>query len=282
MLVMRKINAKGVTWTMGSTALETERNASREATHQVTLTNNYYIGVFPITQEQWGLIQTSRAAPSYFANLADRAMRPVEQVCYNEIRNAANDTAVNASYNWPNDPNPSSFLGLLNARTGIAFDLPSEAQWEFAARAGNGDTKWGDGLGIQNQNPDGNLNQLGRYRANGGGTNPAASSDATAGTAIVGTYKPNDWGIYDMYGNVWEWCLDWYQDNISTLGGKVNINPENSAQTLSGSAGSNRPVRGGGCTNVAGECRPAFRTGRDPSSREKDRGFRVICYAGLQ
>ena len=281
-LVMRKIVAKDVTWTMGSTALETERNASREATQQVTLTNNYYIGVFPITQEQWGLIQTSRVAPSYFANLADRAMRPVEQVSYNEIRNAANSSTANTAYDWPAAPNSGSFLGLLRTKTGIDFDLPCEAQWEFAARAGNGSTKWGDGSGIQNQNPDANLNLLGRYRANGGGTNPAASSDATTGTAIVGTYKPNDWGVYDMYGNVWEWCLDWYQDNISTLGGKVNINPSNSAQTLSGSAGSNRTVRGGGCTSVASECRPAFRTGRGPSTSEQYRGFRVICYAGLQ
>ena len=281
-LVMRKIMAKDVEWTMGSTTLETERNAARETTHQAKLESNYYIGVFPITQSQWGLIQTSRPRPSYFQNLSYRAMRPVEEVCYNEIRNAANDTAVNASYNWPNDPNPSSFLGLLHSRTGIAFDLPSEAQWEFAARAGNGATKWGDGSSIQNQNPDASLNLLGRYRGNGGGTSPAESSDATTGTAIVGTYKPNDWGIYDMYGNVWEWCLDWYQDNISSLGGKVNIDPESAALTRTGSAGSTRPVRGGGCTNIASECRPAFRTGRDPSTRDKDRGFRVICYVGLE
>ena len=281
-LVMRKVMAKDVEWTMGSTTLETERNAARETTHQAKLESNYYIGVFPITQSQWGLIQTSRPEPSYFNNLSYRAMRPVEQVCYNEIRNAANDTAANAAYNWPNDPNPSSFLGLLHSRTGIAFDLPSEAQWEFAARAGNGATKWGDGSGVQNQNPDGNLNLLGRYRANGGGTSPAGSSDATAGTAIVGTYKPNSWGIYDMHGNVWEWCLDWYQDNISSLGGKVNIDPESAALTRTGSAGSNRPVRGGGCTSIASECRPAFRTGRDPSNRDMYRGFRVICYAGLE
>ena len=95
MILMRKIMAKDVTWMMGSTTLETKRNATREATHQVTLTNNYYIGVFPVTQAQWDLIQPSRLAPSYFNNAADRAMRPVEQVCYNEIRNAANSTTAN-------------------------------------------------------------------------------------------------------------------------------------------------------------------------------------------
>ena len=72
-LVMRKIMAKDVEWTMGSTTLETERNAARETTHQAKLESNYYIGVFPITQSQWGLIQTSRPVPSYFNNQIGRA-----------------------------------------------------------------------------------------------------------------------------------------------------------------------------------------------------------------
>ena len=122
-LVMRKIMAKDVEWTMGSTPLETQRNGSREATHQVTLTNNYYIGVFPVTQAQWDLIQPSSTAPSYFNNAA------------NEIRNSADDSA-NSIYNWPHDPNPSSFLGKLRTKTGLNFDLPSEAQWNLpSARA---------------------------------------------------------------------------------------------------------------------------------------------------
>ena len=281
-LVMRKIMAKDVEWTMGSTTLETERNAARETTHQAKLESNYYIGVFPITQSQWGLIQTSRPAPSYFNNLSYRAMRPVEQVCYNEIRNAANDTAENAAYNWPNDPNPSSFLGLLHSRTGIAFDLPSEAQWEFAARAGNGATKWGDGSSIQNQNPDANLNLLGRYTANGGGTNPAASIDATTGTAIVGTYKPNAWGLYDTAGNVWELCLDWYADDITAHGGKVNIDPATPANTLSGASGASRVFRGGAWYSAAGNCRPAYRGSTTPSTRADSISFRVLCSAGLR
>ena len=106
-LLMRKIMAKDVEWTMGSTTLETQnRQAAREATHQVTLTNNYYIGVYEVTQAQWDLIQPSRTAPSYFNNAVDRAMRPVEQVSYNEIRNSNNSTTADATYNWPADPNP--------------------------------------------------------------------------------------------------------------------------------------------------------------------------------
>ena len=288
-LVMRKIMAKDVEWTMGSTTLETQRNATREATHQVTLTNNYYIGVFPVTQTQWDLIQPSRSAPSYYNNAADRAMRPVEQVCYNEIRNAANSTTANTAYDWPADPNPSSFLGKLRTKTGIDFDLPSEAQWEFAARAGNGDTKWGDGSGILNSDADANLDKLGRYQRNGGQVlsgssyaNPAQSCGATNGTAIVGSYAPNDWGLYDTAGNVWEWCLDWYADDITAHGGKVNIDPATPANTLSGASGANRVSRGGSWFYAAGICRPAFRSRDPPSNRLSYTGFRVLCSAGLR
>ena len=288
-LLMRKIMAKDVEWTMGSTTLETKRNATREATHQVKLDGNYYIGVYEVTQAQWDLIQPSRLAPSYFNNAADRAMRPVEMVCYNEIRNAANSTTANTAHDWPNDPNPSSFLGKLRTKTGLDFDLPSEAQWEFAARAGNGDTKWGDGSGILNADKDENLDLLGRYERDGGkvqnGTsyaNPAQSCGATNGTAIVGSYAPNAWGLYDMHGNVWEWCLDWYEDNINAHGGAVNIDPSAPAKTLSGASGANRVGRGGSWDSSVGLCRPAFRHSVTPADRFSSFGIRVLCSAGLQ
>ena len=290
-LLMRKIMAKDVEWTMGSTTLETQyRQAAREATHQVTLTNNYYIGVYEVTQAQWDLIQPSRTAPSYFNNAVDRAMRPVEQVCYNEIRNSNNSTTADATYNWPADPNPNSFLGKLKTKTGIYFDLPSEAQWEFAARAGNGDTKWGDGSGILNADEDANLKLLGRYERNSGKVlngsyaNPAQSCGATNGTAIVGSYAPNDWGIYDMHGNVWEWCLDWYEDNINANGGAVNIDPSAPAKTLSGASGVNRVIRSGSWNSAAGMSRPAYRSLNTPSylGGLYSIGFRVLCSAGLR
>jgi len=288
-LLMRKIMAKDVTWTMGSTTLETQRNATREATHQVALTNNYYIGVYEITQAQWSLIQTSNPTPSHFNNATDRAMRPVEQVCYNEIRNSNNSVTADTSYDWPAAPNPNSFLGKLKTKTGIYFDLPSEAQWEFAARAGNGDTKWGDGSGILNGDADVNLNLHGRYERNGGkvksGTNyvnPAQSCGATNGTAVVGSYAPNSWGIYDVHGNVWEWCLDWYEDNINVNGGKVNIDHAAPAKTLSGASGTDRVRRGGSWNFVAGDCRPACRNSYVPMNRGNGNGLRVLCTAGLR
>jgi len=270
---------------MGSSELEAQqvnygdRDAAREATHQVTLTNNYYIGVFEVTQGQWALVQANRPTPSAYTNAADRAMRPVEGVCYNEIRMAANNmSADSGAREWPEAPFAGSFLDLLHTRTGIYFDLPSEAQWEFAARAGNGDTKWGDGSPMSNTPKDPSMDLLGRYERNGGRVqngnnynNPDAGCGAANGTAIVGTYNKNSWGLYDMAGNVWEWCLDKYQENITTLNGVVNT-----------ASGSERVVRGGSWAHRAGQCRPAFRNKNSDTTRNNYYGFRVLCTAGLQ
>ena len=281
-LVMRKIPAKGVEWTMGSDSTEPERDGSREAMHTVTIGDNYYIAVFETTQAQWGLVQTARAAPSYYN--VERAMRPVEQVCYNEIRNAANSTTADTAYDYPADPNPKSFLGLLRTKTGLAFDLPSEAQWEFACRAGHGTGYWGDGSPILSSDKDANLARLGRAYYNGGkkldadGKNyvdPGNGVGPTNGTAIVGSYAPNSWGLYDMHGNVWEWCLDWFEADITARGGAVNVDRSAPAQTLSGAAGSSRVRRGGSWYGDAGRCRAARRADYAPGTLNNAFGFRL-------
>ena len=287
-LVMRKIMAKDVEWTMGSVA-ETGRQTNREATHQVKLTNNYYIGVFELTQAQWVLITGYN--PSKFSE-GENAMRPVENVNYNEIRLYSNSTVAAtdeqiAQYSWPKDPNPSSFLGKIRAKTGIDFDLPSEAQWEFAARAGHGEGYWGDGsaIKISSSNMDANLNRLGRY-LNNPSTNSSKNPSVTiapveGGTAIVGSYEQNGWGLYDSHGNVWEWCLDWDEADIAGHGGKVNIDQNNPKFTLSGEEGDRRILRSGSWAGTAQQSRSAYRNQSVPSTRFSS-GLRLSCTAGLQ
>ncbi len=284
MMLMRKIMAKDITWMMGSTTIETSnvRNATREATHQVTLTNNFYIGVFEVTQTQWGLVATNSSQRANFT--AEAAMRPMEKVCYNEIRNAVNSTTADPNYNYPNPPKGGSFLDLLRTKTGIDFDLPTEAQWEYAARAGNGSGYWNDGSAMKNADPDANLDKLGRYSKNNPGGISATTTLApdAGGTAIAGSYGPNSWGLYDMHGNVWEWCLDWISDNITGIGGMVNIDPSSPANTLTGKAGSQRILRGGGWNLPMGYIRPAYRNSSVPTYRDSGNGFRVVCTAGLK
>ena len=297
-LLMRKIMAKDVTWTMGSTTLETQnRQAAREATHQVTLTNNYYIGVYEVTQSQWSQIATNSSAAANFT--AEQFMRPMEKLSYNEIRNTHSTSASASSVSECTiaaNPSSDSFLGLLRTKTGIDFDVPGEAQWEFAARAGNGVGYWNDGSPILSANPDANLNLLGRYLNNpssNSSTDPATTiTPDDGGTAVVGSYAPNAWGLYDMHGNVWEWCLDWYQENIATAkdasgndyGGRVNIDPSNAANYLSGASASGgaRVKRGGSWNLAAGYSRPAYRISSTPSYRGNGDGFRLLCSAGLR
>ena len=263
-LLMRKIMAKDVTWMMGSVA-EEGRNATRETSHQVTLTNNYYIGIYPVTLTQWQ--QVAGYTPTKPTETTqDLPMAPVAYVSYTDIRQGKGTASTAASATggvYPAEPYEDSFLGLLLTKTGLDFDLPSEAQWEFAARAGNGEGYWGNGSKMSiAANKDVNLAKLGRYQYN--------REDGQT-RAIVGSYAPNAWGLYDVHGNVWEWCLDRYADNITGLNGAVKT----------GSSG-NCSQRGGAWSAVAGNCRPAYRASASPTGRSSTDGFRLVCTAGLQ
>ena len=289
-VLMRKIPAKGVAWMMGTPAGAEKGCGTDETYHAVTLDHNYYIGVFETTQAQWEMIMGGVwSKPSYCAYPGDWAMRPVEFVCYDEIRTVGAATSKNpitkdtsvvidtASY-YPAAPCATSFLGRLRERCGgaVDFDLPSEAEWEFAARAGWGTATWGDGTDMTTGGEE--LAALGRHQANCGVATLSyqrdTTSDATTLTAVCGSYAPNGFGLYDMFGNVYEWCLDWYAADYASETGAVNV-----------TATEQRVRRGGSFYQAASACRPAARGGNGPTSRNNYNGydgFRLAARNGLK
>ena len=279
-IVMRKILAKGVTWWMGSSNLDSGRpdsSVAKEFRHQVTLTNNYYIGVFEVTQTQWTLVQSARPNAALFTLCEFKAMRPQENVSYNEIRMAGNSTTANANAKeWPEAPYSGSYLGLLRTKTDIDFDLPSDAEWEFACRAGHGDSEWNNGVAYGASSASQIATLPGRHNQNGGLQSTVnnigyANCPDSVGTAVCGSYAPSDWGLYDMHGNVGEWCLDWYQESLAGTDGSV---------ITTGS--DNRVRRSGLASDAAAHQRSAARTGNAPTLRHQFIGFRLACRAGLK
>jgi len=255
-LVLRKI-PKG-TFIMGSPSGELGRY-SDETQHQVTLTQDFHIGVFQVTQKQYELVMGTN--PSSYKGDA----RPVENVSYNTIRGATTD-----GINWPDtggSVKADTFLGRMRARTGLAFDLPTEAQWEYACRAGTV-TALNSGKNLTAATgacP--NMAEVGRYENNqndgkGGYTNTHTK---------VGMYLPNAWGLYDMHGNVWEWCLDCY---VSDIGTAAASDPKGPA------TGPGRVLRGGRY-NVAYHCRSACRDYDYPSNGSSYVGFRLYVPSAL-
>ena len=268
-LVMRRIPAANVEWRMGSPSTELGRNATgkTELAHNVTLTYDYYIGVYEVTQRQWEILMGNR--PAKFALESDYATRPVENVSYQDTR---------GSGNWPVSTavSSTSFFGVLQSRSKIkSFDLPLEAQWEFACRAGCGSALY-TGEELEDTTISSNLNAIARYRDNAyiGGYSGQEPDPATVtteyGTAKVGSYKPNAWGLYDMLGNVREICRDNYWKNT------IPDNPERGHDSNS----SGRNVRGGYWKSNASAIRCASREGVNPDDwRSNTNGFRASCEA---
>jgi formylglycine-generating enzyme required for sulfatase activity len=260
-LVMRYVQAS--TFSMGSPTNELGRYSDKETQRQVTLTQNYYIGVFEVTQRQWERVMGDW--PSYYTNSLYRETRPVEQVSYFDIREDA-DNNLAISTNWPQstEVGANSFIGKLRDKTGLlTFDLPTEAQWELATRAGT-TTALNSGRDLCASTQCTYLDPLARYYYTGGMDDPSYGT-TDVGTAKVGSYLPNAWGLYDTHGNLWEWSLDWFEDYHSPTTDPVG--PE---------TGSYRSVRGGGWHNNARDCRSASRGGfYHPGTQYYRVGFRI-------
>jgi len=262
-LVLRRISAG--TYTMGSPGTEIKEGVP-ETQHAVTLTRPFYIGVFEFTKAQY-----RQVVPSYTGMFTvEGDTRPAERVSYDALRG----TALGRSWPTNSEVDSSSFIGTLRLRTGLTgLDLPTEAQWEYASRAGTG-TALNNGMNITNITADANLARLGRYMYNGGYCTsnrldngavvyygPPSTVGVTNGTARVGSCLPNGWGLYDMHGNVSEWCLDHYTNTLGTASvqdprGPPTWQPYNNYRYP-------RIRRGGSYADRAGICRSAYRCTTD-------------------
>ena len=250
-LLMRRIHAEGIRWTMGLPKVGGTSDGW-EPGHFVTLTNDYYMAIFEMTIGQCSRIVSGTTA-------ADGEY-PDRSTSYEGLRGAT------SGHDWPNDGHKvadGSVLGILRRHAGInGFDLPTQAEWEYAARAGN----------------------LGYCYYHWGFDTAAAAfepyewtSDTASAVQKVGLLKPNPWGLYDMHGNCFERCLDWYAaaDGYSKHGSDV-IAPTGPT------SGSNRIIHGGGYTHGAGPAYIFYREGYGPgASNGTNIGYRLACAANL-
>ena len=217
--------------------------------------------MFEVTQKHWERVKGNW--PSGFTNAAFRDTRPVEMVSFNDIRGAS------AGTNWPADNNvdASSFMGRMRTKSGHSFDLPTEAQWEYACRAGTA-TALNSGKNLTSTYDCPNMDSVGRYFNNGGFTGYFYdwNCGTSNGTAKVGSYLKNLWGLYDMHGNANEWCLNWYA--YTSTGTTDPPGP---------TSGSARAVRGGSWYDEASRCRSAIRwIFSSPSVKTNFTGFRTV------
>lgn len=212
------------------------------AVSSITIDKPYYIGVFEVTSAQF-MLMTGGEGVSSWALTNDA--RPQAYLSYDLLRGKS----AGALYPDSTAVDATSIIGILRSKTNLTtLDLPTEAQWEYACRAGTTSDYNNGG------STEADLATLGRYSGN--------QNDGRGGfsglTTTVGSYAPNRWGLYDMHGNVYEWCLEWYNQ------------------------GRHRAVRGGSYSGVADYCRSGKRYGYPPSyDISNDSGFRLCCSAGL-
>jgi formylglycine-generating enzyme required for sulfatase activity len=211
---------QGDTFTMGCTSEQGSDCYKWEKPSHSVPVSSFSIGKYEVTQAQWKAVMGSNPSYSKGDNL------PVEDVSWNDVQ---------------------EFIKKLNSQTGKNYRLPTEAEWEYAARGGSKSK----GYKYSGSN---DIDNVAWFGENSGST-----------THPVGTKQPNELGIYDMSGNVLEWCSDWY----GTYSASAQQNP------MGASSGSDRVYRGGSWRDLASGCRVAFRFTDAPGNSGDDLGFRL-------
>ncbi len=231
----------------------------REIQHQVTLTKPYYIGVIETTRKHWALVTGTPVVSTSDLRKeeTEETLRlPEDDVSYDMIRGATQGAGWPANHNVDAD----SFLGMLRAKTDRLYDLPTDAQWEYACRAGT-TTALNSGKEITSTNQCPNAAEVGRYLGN---RNDGLYLNHYC--ALGGNYQPNNWGLYDMNGNTAEWCLDW----IRVYPTYAEVDPKGV------SSGSQRVLRGFNYSSNASRLRSASRTAESSNySYGRAFGFRL-------
>ena len=223
-------------FTMGSPISELDRNFS-EVQHSVTISQGFYMKKYEVTQAEFFSVMGYQPSAFTGTNL------PVENVSWLD--------ATNYCYKLNEKERKSGRLPK-----GYKYTLPTEAQWEYACRAGTTNaTSYGTNLSATAANFDGNNPY-----------NGAAIGDFLGRTTSVGTYKANAWGLFDMHGNVLEWCADWYGSYPST----------DVTDPMGPASGSERVLRGGSWFSYGRICRSAYRGSDSPSTKKNTTGFRTI------
>lgn len=230
---MKMIYVEGGDFLMGCTSEQGNCESDETNVRRVTL-DAFYIGMCEVTQSQWEKVMGTSVSQQR-----------------NKVSSSSSLYGVGPDYpmyyvSWEE---ANEFCRLLSQKTGRTYVLPTEAQWEYAARGG----KNADGTKYSGSNM---LDAVAWYEDNSGST-----------THIVGTKRANALGIYDMSGNVWEWCKDWYSNSYVSYDTNNPVGP---------SSGSSRVLRGGSWCNSAGYCRVANRYYYSPGDRYYDLGFRVV------
>jgi len=280
-LPMRYIKAKGIVWMMGSPETEVGHD-SDEVLHEVELDADYYMAVFPCT---YGYLYALGGQWSYADNnIADVSLRAVYNMNRTQCR-VGSDSKYYADHVYPNPP--GSYVGQFRTQTGIPFDLPTEGQWEYAARAGCGTDYWGDMDAPLSGDSQTHYNIIRTrawfyFKSWRCADTPYATSANTWRPIPVGRMRPNAWGLYDMFGMVPEACLDNYKADLTGVRSGFyydGIAPKDRTSSNDSVVYKGKYYHWADNDDYSNV--DAFRpAARSPQSEVSNAGFRIVCPVG--